>query len=360
MIVNNSIKILIIAPNIHGKGGTETVLSKVMNYSHYRYHIKWSLLLPDGHVDPKWTNFLIENHHNVDIFETGRLMKIVREVIYLIFDQNDIVLSLGTKTLYLAWIIRKLFFKKYKIVSWIHFDISHAYFVNTKYFKYADHNLAISEGVKKDIVSLGVPADKTSTIFNPVDKQTKTISKSKNCNHFIYIGRIDFEGQKNIKLLIDALALIPREFKFKVDFIGSGNDQKKCQKYAKQKISDNACINWIGWKSDPWKEVKEADLLLLSSRFEGFGMVVAEAISYGIPVVAPNISGPDDLIKEGVNGYLFKKYSAEAMRNNILKEVNKRSRSSSEVIKNTLESFYDNNYYKKFEKSILLGEHTGK
>ena len=47
--------------------------------------------------------------------------------------------------------------------------------------------------------------------------------------------------------------------------------------------------------------------LLLTSRFEGFGLVLVEAISHGIPVISSDCeTGPRDIVVEGINGYLYK------------------------------------------------------
>ncbi|PMP81584.1 MAG: 1,6-galactosyltransferase, partial [Caldisericum exile] len=66
-------------------------------------------------------------------------------------------------------------------------------------------------------------------------------------------------------------------------------------------------IEWRGFKKDPYENLNEGvTALLLTSRFEGFGMVLAEANQRGIPVISSDCQvGPADIVIPGVNGYLY-------------------------------------------------------
>jgi UDP-D-galactose:(glucosyl)LPS alpha-1,6-D-galactosyltransferase len=67
-------------------------------------------------------------------------------------------------------------------------------------------------------------------------------------------------------------------------------------------------LQWRGFvKGDPYRILNEGvTALILTSRFEGFGMVLAEANQRGIPVISSDCqSGPSDIIIPGKNGYLF-------------------------------------------------------
>ena len=64
-------------------------------------------------------------------------------------------------------------------------------------------------------------------------------------------------------------------------------------------------ICWMGWQPRPWELAGEADALILASDYEGFPLVAIEALSNGIPVISTPVSGIVELIKPGVNGYIF-------------------------------------------------------
>jgi UDP-D-galactose:(glucosyl)LPS alpha-1,6-D-galactosyltransferase len=95
-----------------------------------------------------------------------------------------------------------------------------------------------------------------------------------------------------------------KEWSLKI--IGTGKDENKLKNLAnKLKISDR--IEWLGFKEDPYGEIDYATALLLTSRSEGFPMVLAEANQRGIPVISSDCkSGPKDIVIPGRNGYLYK------------------------------------------------------
>lgn len=65
------------------------------------------------------------------------------------------------------------------------------------------------------------------------------------------------------------------------------------------------CVVWHGWRPDPWASVQAASLLLLTSRVEGFGLVLAEALARGIPILAMDCPvGPAEIVLPDRNGWL--------------------------------------------------------
>ena len=55
----------------------------------------------------------------------------------------------------------------------------------------------------------------------------------------------------------------------------------------------------------------DASIFISTSRFEGFGLAVTEAMECGLPAVSFRTDGPSEIINDGVNGYLIEKYSVE-------------------------------------------------
>ncbi|MFM9785388.1 glycosyltransferase, partial [Streptomyces scabiei] len=105
----------------------------------------------------------------------------------------------------IAFAERNVFSKKTKIGAWYHYSFKMKN-VKEKYLKKADFFWAISSGIKDELLSLGVSPDKIYVIYNPVNVDNVILVKrSGKQNHFIYIGRIDYDGQKNVSELIKAL-----------------------------------------------------------------------------------------------------------------------------------------------------------
>ncbi|MFT8879262.1 MAG: glycosyltransferase, partial [Oenococcus sp.] len=320
---NRKIKISVIAPNLSGRGGTETVLSKVMNYGGFKHNFQWELLLPDGHVNCQWINSLRKSNYLVREYNNGRFIKALREISFLFFSKSDLIICLGPKTVYLAHLVRKICFKKFKIISWIHFDLDEAPFLDLKYLVHADMNLAISSRISNQLMDLGIGQDKILTVYNPVQLASKKVHfQKKEPFKFVYLGRMEFQGQKNLKLLIDTFTDFPSDFKYELHMVGTGKDINKLQRYAQVKDVDKK-ITWHGWVEHPWDVISSATALVLSSQYEGFPMVLVEALSHGVPVIASNVSGTEDIIQLGVNGFTFDRNSERAMSNSILRFVNR-------------------------------------
>jgi glycosyltransferase involved in cell wall biosynthesis len=63
-------------------------------------------------------------------------------------------------------------------------------------------------------------------------------------------------------------------------------------------------VKFLGWRDDIHEMMHAFDIFVLPSRNEGMGRVIVEAMAAGKPVVASNVGGIPDLVRDGVNGYL--------------------------------------------------------
>ena len=139
-----------------------------------------------------------------------------------------------------------------------------------------------------------------------IHKSIHNVGRDSSSRNIIYVGRILLEGQKNLKMLIDSLSIC--KIKYMLHIIGSGDDEDALMEYAKSlNIHDQILIH--GYKIDPWlyikNEIKTVNALVLPSKREGFGLVLVEALSNGLPCIATScLSGPSDIIIDGKNGYL--------------------------------------------------------
>jgi len=70
--------------------------------------------------------------------------------------------------------------------------------------------------------------------------------------------------------------------------------------------------------SDVAEYYKNASVFLHTSRYEGFGVVLVEAMAFGIPVVAFHNNGPDEIISNGKNGFLIEKYDITSFAEQVI------------------------------------------
>lgn len=119
----------------------------------------------------------------------------------------------------------------------------------------------------------------------------------------ITIGRYVY--QKGYDLLLQAWAEIEKQFPdWQLSVYGMG-DQKECRKQMLELGLDPMRCQLNGPVNDVSKEYLNSSIFVLPSRFEGFGLVIIEAMSCGVPVVSFNCPmGPDEIITDGEDGYL--------------------------------------------------------
>lgn len=134
------------------------------------------------------------------------------------------------------------------------------------------------------------------------------------------VGRL--VPQKGFDLLIRAhAAVIKKGIQHRLVLIGEGDDQDNLLRLAKELgVSDS--VVFLGYLSNPYSVLVRASLFCLSSRYEGFVLVGAEAAALGIPTVAADcVAGPRELLADGLYGDLVETESAEALAIAITKHL---------------------------------------
>lgn len=126
--------------------------------------------------------------------------------------------------------------------------------------------------------------------------------------HLVQVSRLDVE-QKGQDILIKALDLVRRKYgysNFVMHFIGKGNDEAMLKQLSYDlHLEDN--IAFEGLKDQKWvyENLCDFDLFVQPSRYEGFGLTVAEAMAAKLPVLVSNIEGPLEIIDGGRLGLTF-------------------------------------------------------
>ena len=143
-------------------------------------------------------------------------------------------------------------------------------------------------------------------IPDPLPFRVETVSDLSK-KRVISIGRYAYE--KGNDLLLQAWAIVEKTCKdWCLDIYGMGNKQPYCQQQKDLSIDENRCHLY---SSLP--DVKEAylcsSIFALPSRFEGFGLVIIEAMSCGLPVVSFDCeNGPRNILTDGYNGFLIRPF----------------------------------------------------
>jgi len=139
-------------------------------------------------------------------------------------------------------------------------------------------------------------------IFNPLNKKNMLDVKFKDKDKLI-IAVGDLIDQKGFDMLIESLSTIDLK-EWKVMIVGEGKDREMLNSLIKEHHLEDK-ISLIGRKSNIFDYYKKASIFVLSSRYEGFPNVLAEAMSHGCACVAFDCkTGPSDMIENHKNGLL--------------------------------------------------------
>jgi len=139
----------------------------------------------------------------------------------------------------------------------------------------------------------------------------KQLALRENLIYLISIGRLI--RRKGFNYLIEALALL-NDRKIHLLLVGDGPEKEQLLLLAeRKKVADR--VHFLGFVSEEKKfqYLSNADIYVLSSIHEGFGIVLQEAMQVGLPVIATNCGGQLDLIENNRNGFLVKPESPESL-----------------------------------------------
>ena len=344
-------EIVFIGANYSGRGGTENVLTKVISYLSLNNKVIFYKLGKSKTND--WLKS-INNTAKVIRYDTDNKFKELLFMckIFLTLKDNTIVISTSPNFLKIAYLIRKIFNKKYKIVSYIHFSLENQDLFNKEVLKYADFHLAISSSIRKSLIKMGVSKNKIFLIFNPISHKQDIISSPNNTKYDLslaYVGRVYIEGQKN---LVEAMKGIEKsKLNIHLDILGSGPDVNSLKEYIKDNKLEEK-ITLFGWVKNPWSILKNKgiDGLILTSRFEGLPMVLLEAMSYGIPCIVSDFEGFDDVLKPKVNGVYYKLNNIDDLENKFY--IFRNTSFDPIIVKDSINLFYSNVFFSRLDQVL--------
>lgn len=143
-------------------------------------------------------------------------------------------------------------------------------------------------------------------------------------NTILAVGRLDAWYYKGFDLLIKAWGRIAKNHpSFVLQFAGTGSE--KSVKFLKKHIEDNGIekqVEFLGFRDDMESIYKESSIFVLSSRYEGFGLVLIEAMSQGCACIACDFGGRQgDIIQHGYNGLLCPIDNVDSLADSIEKLI---------------------------------------
>ena len=307
----NKVLALCLSPD---QGGLELYFIKLIQHYEnigYKIHVGCS---KNSHI----SNNIIHNKiecTNSRFFKHLKNFFILRR--YIISNKLNILHVSWSKDIFLAVMLKLSIPKAIKIIFYRQMKIPHAkkIFYHRFFYKHIDLLLVITDKLKEE-AHRNIPIDQDKVI-----KLTYGISKPKlnieiNKSNFTKINDIDpkifsigvfsrVEEQKGQHLVLDAMNMSSNQMQ--VCIIGHVmSDQYKEQLLIRAKIYHlTKYLKFINFVDSPMSYMPFFDLVILPTYEETFGLVAAEAMVMGVPVIGSNAGGVPEIISHGNNGLLF-------------------------------------------------------
>ncbi|KIG03222.1 glycosyltransferase family 4 protein [Caballeronia concitans] len=183
-------------------------------------------------------------------------------------------------------------------------------------YPYADAVTVLTENVVKPFRAMIPRVRHMAVMPNPLPpelfSQPAPAASTDARMRLVSFGRL--HPQKNYGLLIDSFASIAKRFpQWDLTIWGEGAERAALQARIDQH-GLNERVFMPGVTSEPWMEMRRAQAFVMSSRFEGFGLALAESMALGVPAVAVDCpSGPRDITRDGEDALLVPPNDRDAL-----------------------------------------------
>jgi glycosyltransferase involved in cell wall biosynthesis len=189
---------------------------------------------------------------------------------------------------------------------------------------FSDRIIALSEHNVRLLQGLGAQKERIALVPNGVSmEEFETLERSKESFRdsdpegpvLLFVGRIDWN--KQIEKLVESMPLVLKTFQH-AKLVIVGPDYANCAnqllRLAEQLKVKNSLVVTGKVSADELKRFySAADVFLLPSSYEGFGLSMIEAMASKIPVIASSAGGPGDILKHGVHAWLLENVTPESV-----------------------------------------------
>lgn len=310
-------KIIFFLYTLSGGGAERTVINIINNLDKERFDITLVLGTNDNN---DYIDFLPDD---IDVkaldskklrYSLIKLIKVINSV------KPDLIFSTLNPNNLIVLLAKCLTFKKIPVVvreANNRTQAGSATFANKMitfffYNFFANKVIALSEGVKKDLLNnFSIKENKIAVIYNPIEIQLIKKLENEIIEDVLFkdeeqiivsVGRL--VKQKDYPTLLKAIKIVTDKINIRLLILGKGPLENELKNMCKVlKIENN--VEFIGFKKNPYKYLKKSDLFILSSKWEGFGHVIVEAMVTGTPVISTNCnSGPSEILENNKYGIL--------------------------------------------------------
>ncbi len=359
--------ILFIIPKLDS-GGAERVLLNIMNYLDREIFNLSLLIFQDG-------GSLMDNLkedikvYNLNSKSTLQGIPLLLKKIYIL--KPDIIFSgIGNLNLYLSIFIpiiklflpKTIFIARQASILTLNNSQEKSPLLYKWLYKrvYKNYNRVICQSLymQRDLIdNFTFPKEKSVVINNPIDIEgLKRLSAEQieypfnNSIRLIHIGQLRYEKRQD--LLLRAFSKL--DSRYSLTIIGDGVKRDELESLAHQlNIYDR--VAFLGYQKNPYSYLREADILLLTSEYEGFPNVLLEANLFGLPVISFNsIGGVNEIIEDKKNGIIVPHGDIEAFATAI-ENIDIKNFNREKIMEDTEEKYSIDLIIEKYQKVFIKG-----
>lgn len=329
-------KIAFLLPDLRGGGAEKVALLLSNEFVHQGFKVDILLQKAEGELLAA-----LDERINVIDLKCSRLRNVFYPLLrYLTAERPDALLALMWPLTLLAVTAFKCARLSGRIITSDHTTFSQAPLLKNKlirkFFKsslpliypFADARLVVSNGVADDLANLGrLKRDSITVINNPVAASSKSFTTQQSqavwqgfqSKKIIAVGALKWA--KNYPLLLQAFAKLLEKENAMLTVVGQGELIVELEDLTK-KLDIHKYVQFVGFSDAPLSWMESADLLVLSSHYEGLPMVLVESLVVGTPIVSTDCkSGPREILCDGKYGKLVPVGDVDALSQAMLQSL---------------------------------------
>lgn len=255
----------------------------------FQEHPKFDLVIDQFHGIPFFAPFYVR----------GKKLAFIHEVAKDVWQLNEWLFPLNFFISIVGKFVEPLIFRLYKNIPF----------------------MTVSQSTKKDLIDWGIKKENVTVIHNGVSVPKITIPNKEKTETVTFLGAL--AKDKGIEKALEVFKYLKKNYKQKLQFWVIGKCSSNYLDFLKrlsQQLNLESIKFW-GYVSEKKKFelLARSHLLVNTSIREGWGLVVIEAASMGVPSVAFNVPGLKDSIVNNTTGILVEGYSTSDLGNNIIK-----------------------------------------
>jgi glycosyltransferase involved in cell wall biosynthesis len=190
----------------------------------------------------------------------------------------------------------------------VSFPLRRNIFTRFKYRYGIDCIVAISESIRSQLEIGGVPREKIRIIYEGFDVAQLPPGaprRAMGAEGIIKVGTVAHLSQeKGLQYLVDAAALIPdAAARMRFVLVGDGDCREELEQRVRLRGLER-CFEFTGFQDNPWGFFQSFDIFVLPSLSEGLSSSILTAMAASLPVVATDVGGIPELVRDGENGLL--------------------------------------------------------